>query len=153
MLRKCLYPATLLNAVAGRLNNLTITSGSVNFVPYEPTSPLGPSSPPPSPRSAHHSRRSKAAKNSIGYVRQEDVLLPYLTVRETLHFAAALRLPASVSSEQKDLIVEQTIAELGLKDAADTLVGGAFRKGISGGEKRRLVFRLSCAYMMVALGD
>lgn len=69
--------------------------------------------------------------------------MPYLTVRETLRFAAALRLPASVSEEQKALIVEQTIMELGLKDAADTLVGGPFRKGISGGEKRRWVLRSS----------
>jgi ABC-type multidrug transport system ATPase subunit len=34
--------------------------------------------------------------------------------------------------------VEQTIDELGLRDAADTVVGGPLRKGISGGEKRRL---------------
>ncbi len=35
-----------------------------------------------------------------------------------------------------ELIVEQTIDELGLRDAADTVVGGPLRKGISGGEKR-----------------
>lgn len=36
------------------------------------------------------------------------------------------------------MIVEQTLDELGLRDAADTVVGGPLRKGISGGEKRRL---------------
>lgn len=36
------------------------------------------------------------------------------------------------------MIVEQTIDELGLRDAAETVVGGPLRKGISGGEKRRL---------------
>lgn len=35
-------------------------------------------------------------------------------------------------------IVDQTIEELGLKECADTVVGGIFRKGISGGERRRL---------------
>lgn len=32
--------------------------------------------------------------------------------------------------------MEQTIDELGLRDAAETVVGGPLRKGISGGEKR-----------------
>jgi ABC-type multidrug transport system ATPase subunit len=35
------------------------------------------------------------------YVLQTDFLLPYLTVRETLQFAAALRLPASMSKQGK----------------------------------------------------
>lgn len=50
--------------------------------------------------------------------------------------AAQLRLPSSLSSEAIAAIVEQTIDELGLRDAADTVVGGPLRKGISGGEKR-----------------
>jgi ABC-type uncharacterized transport system YnjBCD ATPase subunit len=49
-----------------------------------------------------------------------------------------LRLPNHLSAEVIRLIVEQTIDELGLRDAADTVVGGPLRKGISGGEKRRL---------------
>ena len=50
--------------------------------------------------------------------------------------AAKLRLPASLSNEVIAVIVEQTIDELGLRDAAETVVGGPLRKGISGGEKR-----------------
>jgi ABC-type multidrug transport system ATPase subunit len=50
--------------------------------------------------------------------------------------AAKLRLPASLSSDVISVIVEQTIDELGLRDAAETVVGGPLRKGISGGEKR-----------------
>lgn len=50
--------------------------------------------------------------------------------------AARLRLPPSLPDETVSLIVEQTIDELGLRDAADTVVGGPLRKGISGGEKR-----------------
>ena len=59
-------------------------------------------------------------------------------MRETLTCAAQLRLPASIDNATRTLIVEQTIVELGLTDSANTIVGGAGRKGISGGEKRRL---------------
>jgi hypothetical protein len=41
-----------------------------------------------------------------------------------------------LSNEAIGIIVEQTIDELGLRDAAETVVGGPLRKGISGGEKR-----------------
>lgn len=61
-----------------------------------------------------------------------------LAVRETLTYAARLRLPTDLTSENIQLIVEQTLDELGLRDAADTVVGGPLRKGISGGERRRL---------------
>jgi hypothetical protein len=40
------------------------------------------------------------------------------------------------------VIVEQTIDELGLRDAAETVVGGPLRKGISGGEKRYVGFNV-----------
>ena len=44
---------------------------------------------------------------------QEDFLLPYLTVRETLRYSAYLRLPASTSTAVKNEIVEEVILELG----------------------------------------
>ncbi|EXJ89743.1 hypothetical protein A1O3_02810 [Capronia epimyces CBS 606.96] len=73
------------------------------------------------------------------YVPQDDsALLPCLTVRETLHFAARLRLPAFLSHEQKVQRAESVLLQLGLKDCADTLVGSDMVKGISGGEKRRV---------------
>jgi hypothetical protein len=53
--------------------------------------------------------------------------------------AAKLRLPTALSDEIIGLIVEQTIDELGLRDAAETVVGGPLRKGISGGEKRYVI--------------
>ena len=52
--------------------------------------------------------------------------------------AAKLRLPTTLSNEAISIIVEQTIDELGLRDAAETVVGGPLRKGISGGEKRKV---------------
>ncbi|KAK0202104.1 P-loop containing nucleoside triphosphate hydrolase protein [Desarmillaria ectypa] len=73
------------------------------------------------------------------YVTQTDILLPTLTVRETLMYAADLRLPASITGEKRIRLVEETILELGLKECANTPVGDGFRrKGCSGGERRRV---------------
>ncbi|QRW07787.1 ABC transporter [Ceratobasidium sp. AG-Ba] len=124
---------TLLHALVARLANLPVTGGSVK---YEPAlANIGPND-----AAALSARKMK---DRIGFVRQHDHLLAHLTVRETLECAAALRLPASISAETRRLVVEQTIQELGLRDAADTVVGGALRKGISGGERRRL--SIGCA--------
>lgn len=71
------------------------------------------------------------------YVMQEDVLIPTLTVRETLRYAADLRLPPPTTQEERHAIVEQVILELGLKECADTRIGTTAHKGCSGGEKRR----------------
>ncbi|KAG8742394.1 hypothetical protein FRC10_001576 [Ceratobasidium sp. 414] len=124
---------TLLHALVGRLANLPVTSGSVKYEPAHLN--LGPND-----AAALSARKMK---DRIGFVRQHDHLLAHLTVRETLECAAALRLPASISAETRRLVVDQTIQELGLRDAADTVVGGALRKGISGGERRRL--SIGCA--------
>ncbi|KAF3837526.1 hypothetical protein F7725_004990 [Dissostichus mawsoni] len=55
-----------------------------------------------------------------GYVVQDDVVMGTLTVRENFTFSAALRLPASVSQEEKEQKVEKLIQELGLGRVADS---------------------------------
>ena len=73
------------------------------------------------------------------YVPQTDVLLPSLTVRETLLYSASLRLPSSVTPQQRSQLVEEIILELGLRECADRRVGDGFKKGgCSGGERRRV---------------
>lgn len=159
---------TLLHAIACRLGDLEVAAGEVTFVPRTAEGETGRRGSAEKEGRELGSGRRKGVSKIIGFVRQvspcfrirgggggsdrsewklmafrrwqDDFLLPYLTVRETLSFAAALRLPASVSAETKAAIVEQTITELGLRGCADVLVGGPFRKGISGGEKRRYVF-------------
>lgn len=75
----------------------------------------------------------------VAYVEQEDDYhLPALTVRETLRYAAILRLPGTMSRKSKIARAEEVMHMLGLDDCADSLVGGTLLKGISGGEKRRL---------------
>jgi len=73
-----------------------------------------------------------------GYVRQDDRLISFLTVRETLMFVAQLKLPKTFTKKQIAERVESVILELGLKHAADTRVGGAHERGLSGGERRRV---------------
>ena len=51
----------------------------------------------------------------IGFVTQEDVLFPQLTVEETLIFSAFLRLPTNMSKQEKYARVENTIKDLGLE--------------------------------------
>jgi ABC-type multidrug transport system ATPase subunit len=72
------------------------------------------------------------------YVTQDDILTGTLTVRETIRYSAQLQLPSSMSSAQKNEMVEQTIAEMGLRTCADTKVGNWHLRGLSGGERRRL---------------
>ena len=81
----------------------------------------------------------EVVKSVISYVHQDDIgLLPALTVRETLRYAARLRLPSWMPTEEKIRRAEEVLLKLGLKDCADTLIGHEFIKGISGGEKRRV---------------
>jgi ABC-type multidrug transport system ATPase subunit len=118
--------SSLLNALAARIRP---GEGSVSGVILFNGAPLRPA----------------AARAVVGYVTQHDALLPLLTVHETLHFAARLRLPAGMAPAAKLERVFTVIAELGLKDCAGTMVGadggggdGPGRRGVSGGEKRRV---------------
>jgi ABC-type multidrug transport system ATPase subunit len=84
-------------------------------------------------------QRVQRYKSLVGYVAQEDTLLPTLTVRQTFRLAAELRLPGGLSSETISEIVRQAIDALGLKRCADTVVGGiGGLRGLSGGERRRV---------------
>jgi len=80
------------------------------------------------------------SRDLVGYVRQDDELLPYLTVEETLGYAAALRLPASIPEAQRAELVDDVIRELGLKECRHTLIGSpdGRPRGCSGGERRRV---------------
>ncbi|NXN09071.1 ABCG2 protein, partial [Indicator maculatus] len=72
-----------------------------------------------------------------GYVVQDDVVMGTMTVRENLHFSAALRLPSSISVQEKEERVTQIISELGLSKVADAKVGTELIRGVSGGERKR----------------
>ncbi|CAB4384530.1 hypothetical protein RhiirA5_476344 [Rhizophagus irregularis] len=77
-------------------------------------------------------------KNVVGYVDQEDHLLPTLTVYETILYSALLRLPREMSFEAKNFRVMETMSELGILRIKDSRIGDAGARSISGGEKRRV---------------
>ncbi|XP_031125372.1 ABC transporter G family member 14-like [Ipomoea triloba] len=81
---------------------------------------------------------SGSIKRLTGFVAQDDVLYPHLTVKETLLFTALLRLPQSLTREEKTQHVESVITELGLSRCRNSMIGGPLFRGISGGEKKRV---------------
>lgn len=69
---------------------------------------------------------------------QDDVLFAHLTVKETLTYAALLRLPRTMTQQQKKERAMDIIHELGLERCQDTMIGGSFVRGVSGGERKRV---------------
>lgn len=76
-------------------------------------------------------------RKQIAFVAQDDSLQVTSTPREAIRFSAKLRLSRDTTDEALDALTERMIAELGLTSCADTIVGGALIKGISGGERKR----------------
>jgi ABC-type multidrug transport system ATPase subunit len=122
---------TLLNVIAQRYdrNSIEVGGGGISF-----------------------STPTKTLKHcKIGYVTQGDYLLPFLTVKETISFAARLKVARDVNGQAPalDEIVANIILELGLSECANTRIGDdassaglGMRRGISGGEKRRVSMAL-----------
>jgi ABC-type multidrug transport system ATPase subunit/ABC-type multidrug transport system permease subunit len=81
---------------------------------------------------------NKQYRHVIGFVDQEDNLMPTLTVYETIVTSALLRLPKTMSEDAKRLRALETMGELGILGLKDQLIGSETNRGISGGEKRRV---------------
>lgn len=73
-----------------------------------------------------------------GFVAQEDLFFSQMTVRETLLMAVELRNASAKTPAEREAVVEGVIRRLGLSKCADTAVGDAKTRGLSGGEKKRL---------------
>lgn len=68
----------------------------------------------------------------IGYVPQDDILHPQLTIRRALRYGAELRFPAETTVEERDARVEEVMSELGLTERADLQI-----ERLSGGQRKR----------------
>jgi ABC-type multidrug transport system ATPase subunit len=79
-------------------------------------------------------------KKIIGFVDQDDTLLPTLTVHETIVDSARLRLPKTMSLASKLQRVEEVERQLGIYHIRNQIIGSeeGNGRGISGGEKRRV---------------
>jgi len=71
-------------------------------------------------------------------VPQDDIVYAELTVKENLLFAGKFRLPAGTSKADIEDLADETLANLGLTRVADNVVGDVNRRGVSGGEKKRV---------------
>jgi len=81
----------------------------------------------------------KNLKQMSAYVLQDDLLHAELTVLETISYAAKLRLAGKVQSdEERDDIVDEVIALMGISHVKDVIIGDTRKKGISGGERKRV---------------
>lgn len=107
---------TLLTALGGRLGGQLDGSITYNDKPF-----------------------SSIMKRYTGFVTQDDVLYPHLTVTETLVFTALLRLPRTLTSQEKVAHAEAVIKQLGLTRCKNIIIGGEdFLRGVSGGERKRV---------------
>jgi ABC-type multidrug transport system ATPase subunit len=79
-------------------------------------------------------------RNVIGFVDQDDTMLPTLTVHETILDSALLRLPKQMSRASKEQKVEDVERQLGIYHIRNQVIGSeeGNGRGISGGEKRRV---------------
>ena len=95
-----------------------------------------------------HKPTDKAFKRQLGYVSQEDVLFEGLTVFETLYYTAVLRLPRAMTNEDKRERVSIILEVLGIAHVKDSIIGGfrVGRRGISGGEKKRVAIGQELLY-------
>ncbi|PWA60640.1 ABC-2 type transporter family protein [Artemisia annua] len=106
---------TLLTALGGRLGGKLRGTISYNGKPF-----------------------NSIMKRNTGFVTQDDVLYPHLTVTETLVFTALLRLPNSLTIQQKVEQAEAVINQLGLTRCKTSIIGDALVRGVSGGERKRV---------------
>lgn len=83
------------------------------------------------------SKNASRFRGSIGYLPQDDIIHPNLTVYESLYHAAKLRLPDTSKKEVKTRI-EKVLQNLELENIADVRIGSPERKGISGGQRKRV---------------
>ncbi|CAL5438006.1 unnamed protein product [Camellia sinensis] len=110
--------SSLLRIISGRVREKDFDPKSVSLNNHTITSPT-------------------QMRKTCGFVAQDDNLLPLLTVYETLMFSAKFRLK-SMTPKQREDRVEALMHEIGLFHVADSFVGDHDKRGISGGERKRV---------------
>lgn len=84
-----------------------------------------------------HDIAEPEAKNLIGFVPQDDLLIEELTVYQNLWYTAKLCFEG-MDDKGIDFRVTKTLKDLGLDAIKDLKVGSAINKYISGGQRKRL---------------
>jgi len=81
----------------------------------------------------------------FGYVPQDDLLYPYLTVYENLYYRGRLRLP-KISKSFLDMKINNILSQTNLAHRKNTRVGDFKTKYLSGGERKRLNIALELLF-------
>lgn len=114
---------SLLNVLSGRMSNatknFTVSTEQItwNGLPLDVT--------------------DLATRQTIAFVAQDDSLPVTATPREAILFNARLRLDKNLTTSELEEMTESMLKDLHLEGCANTYVGGALLKGISGGERKR----------------
>jgi ABC-type multidrug transport system ATPase subunit/ABC-type multidrug transport system permease subunit len=75
-------------------------------------------------------------RHMMGYVPQDDIVHPQLTVRQALYFSARLR--TDLTDAEIDARAEKVLYNLGIPDKIDTVIGSPEKKTLSGGQRKRV---------------
>ncbi|KAH7041397.1 uncharacterized protein B0I36DRAFT_312757 [Microdochium trichocladiopsis] len=120
--------STFVNVLMGKITN---TSGavSINNVPG----------------------KIKRYKKLIGYVPQDDIVLPELTVFENILHSARIRLPRTWADEDIKSHVQSVVDCLELPHVRDSLVGSVGKPVISGGQRKRVSIGMELAAAPMAI--
>jgi ATP-binding cassette subfamily G (WHITE) protein 2 len=89
--------------------------------------------------SLHGSIARCGRKKQVGvaFITQQDMLFSHLTVRETLDLAALFFMDNSTHA-QRTIRVKAVLRELGLTSVQNVMVGSDTKRGVSGGERKRV---------------
>ena len=69
---------------------------------------------------------------------EDDLVHAHFTVEETLAYTAELRMDATLNGPDRKERIEYVVTIMGIDHCRNTIVGDTRRKGISGGERKRL---------------
>jgi len=75
-------------------------------------------------------------RQQLGYVPQDDIVHPQLTVSEALYFSARLR--TDLSDDEIRARTIKVLDQLSMLDKKDTVIGSPERKTLSGGQRKRV---------------
>lgn len=86
----------------------------------------------------------------VGFVPQDDIMHPDLTVQQNILYNALLRLPAATVMRERHRVLEHAVhivKVLRLDTVAHNLVGDPEKRGVSGGQRKRVNIGMELAAM------